>query len=182
MQPHGYTQMTFDPSWNQAAWNQSVAFAMTQSNVANTPGGVYPSYIFGHSESSSGSDESMNSRADPKMSPRYRERREKNNQAAKKSRKVRKEREMNFAKENQELKQKNAETTELYQKAMTEVDKFREMLNTVVRENNELKMRLAALEHQNKHQQHNVLRDVTNDNHFNIESKYNPNYELKHLG
>ncbi|CAP28688.1 Protein CBR-ZIP-8 [Caenorhabditis briggsae] len=178
MQPHGYPQMNFDQSqaaWNQAAWSH--AFAMSQSNVANTPGGVYPGYIFGHSESSSGSDESMNSRGDPKMSPRYREKRQKNNLAAKKSRKVRKEREMNFAKENQELKEKCAETTKLYQRAVEDVDKMREALNRLVMENNELKVRLAALEN-GKYQQHNVLREVTNANHYNIE----PKYELERLG
>ncbi|CAI2348065.1 unnamed protein product [Caenorhabditis sp. 36 PRJEB53466] len=83
----------------------------TNFNLQAAYAGVYPPpYEFNRSpQTSSGSDESMNNenRVDPKNSPKYREKRMKNNEAAKKSRLVRKQREETHQKENVQLKEKN---------------------------------------------------------------------------
>ncbi|PAV59057.1 hypothetical protein WR25_10763 [Diploscapter pachys] len=111
-----YTPMApFDPTqphthfqFNHYAYNPSLA------NFYSTPVAPASSYYTPHSEgayvkSESASDESpesSNQNGDPRKNPKYREKRARNNEAAKKSRLARKAREKKLQEENQILKAK----------------------------------------------------------------------------
>uniref|UniRef100_A0A1I7UML2 BZIP domain-containing protein n=1 Tax=Caenorhabditis tropicalis TaxID=1561998 RepID=A0A1I7UML2_9PELO len=103
----------------------------------------------------------MNSAVDPKMNPKYREKRAKNNEAAKKSRKARKDRESATMKENTNLK---IELKEARRQAAESVDQMQKIANEFAKTTTELEYykqeyhRLQTIIEQQPY----PLRDVTN--------------------
>ncbi|CAI5444906.1 unnamed protein product [Caenorhabditis angaria] len=110
-----YTMPSFDPAYfNYAAYPLNQMYQ-------------HPSYCPDYSKSDSNSDESLNDSKGEhhKLSPKYREKRAKNNEAAKKSRLNRKQREKNLQEENNRYKATIHEQQKVIEELQRQLDVLR---------------------------------------------------------